>query len=993
MWYDLLVQPLVTIFQYLYLAVVKLTGNLGVSLILLSVVVNVILRPFLAWTSRIQDKERRLQEILAPQIAELKAQFHGAEQHARISELYHRYAYNPIYAIRSGMNLFIQLPLLTAAYIMLSSLDIMKGQSFWCIADLSQPDGLLWGVNLLPLLMTAINFLATLTTPQFSRRERGQAFFIAILFLVLLYNAPSALLVYWTTNNLIMLLKNFSGVLGRVFRGNELARLWNREVVPSAGWILGVRILTFAVAFGLLAVYAFYVRAEVAGENVNIITKNGVLFYNIYIFLFLFIFAFVWMLYTRFLEQGCLVSEWIIKTVCLLAGAVCSLFYLKFTLIPAIQALIPTGKTIRSSALQSAIFFVLQGLFLAFGFLLPVPEKKLSSLVDRMAGGREKTLFFASLFSILSFLCVFSPSILYKSDPSFLPNSLPVTIVQMASYGILSLWFFIFLWSLLPRLLQKIFSWIMAFFVCVFFINAFILTANYGSFDKVAFATVIPSSLTKISLAKDCCSVLLTLTIFSFLAWKKRIVRLVQAFAILSIAFIGTGFYCWFSTEPDGGEVDFQAQETFPAYHERLWSLSRNEKNVIGIFLDMFTGDHIQRILSEEPELVNKLEGFVYFPDTIATGNGTFLSSPSIYGGPSYKPAILNQMFPEKSLEEKFAEAYAILPNIFSEKGYNVVMAGYPYLKKDNPYFLTHITKESNILYGDDWGKDYIPHWLQWAKENHIEILKNKDSISPFIFMLSLFRGIPFCLRPIVYNKGQWLGNDISAPVLEAAFQDHFLPNISTIQFMGDFITVNSNEKPTFKMIYNVLPHLPWYLEAETLQPVVDPYPETKAPLDLVDGVIPEHYFTEKHVVHFISDFIASLKENGIYDNTRIVIFSDHDEFDSWRLTRIFDEYSYPGRPNALLMFKDFGEHGPLRTSEALMSCEDIPTLLLEGIAQVEGIPDMEELKALSAEDRIRTHFSPYAWSQPFSDKLFKLKELYEVKGTMFKKENWTKIQ
>ncbi|MBR1671792.1 MAG: YidC/Oxa1 family membrane protein insertase, partial [Fretibacterium sp.] len=199
MWYNLLFQPLVSIFQNIYLALVALTRNhLGLSLILLSVVMSVLLRPFMAWAARMQDKERKIQAILTPQIAEIRRDYRGAEQHAALSALYKRYGYNPLYALRSGMGLFIQLPFLMAAYAMLSSLEILRGQAFWGVADLSRPDGLLWGVNLLPLVMTGINVLATLTARNFSRRERAQAFVIAGLFLLLLYSAPSALLIYWT---------------------------------------------------------------------------------------------------------------------------------------------------------------------------------------------------------------------------------------------------------------------------------------------------------------------------------------------------------------------------------------------------------------------------------------------------------------------------------------------------------------------------------------------------------------------------------------------------------------------------------------------------------------------------------------------------------------------------------------------------------------------------------------------------------------------------
>ena len=96
----------------------------------------------------------------------------------------------------------MQLPFLTAAYFMLDKLTDIVGQAWWLIDDLSSPDALLGGLNLLPLLMTVINIVGAFFIKDFSRRDKIQASVIAVLFLVLLYNASSALLIYWTCNNL-----------------------------------------------------------------------------------------------------------------------------------------------------------------------------------------------------------------------------------------------------------------------------------------------------------------------------------------------------------------------------------------------------------------------------------------------------------------------------------------------------------------------------------------------------------------------------------------------------------------------------------------------------------------------------------------------------------------------------------------------------------------------------------------------------------------------
>lgn len=50
---------------------------------------------------KFQIEEKNIQEILSPQLEEIKKNFNGAEQHRKIQRLYKRYAYHPALAVRS----------------------------------------------------------------------------------------------------------------------------------------------------------------------------------------------------------------------------------------------------------------------------------------------------------------------------------------------------------------------------------------------------------------------------------------------------------------------------------------------------------------------------------------------------------------------------------------------------------------------------------------------------------------------------------------------------------------------------------------------------------------------------------------------------------------------------------------------------------------------------------------------------------------------------
>ena len=216
--YACTIYPLQLFYKYVYLACVRVTGSYGIGLIGLSLCCAVAFVPLGRMALNAKKREDLLQDIMQPQLDRIKDESTGAARQERIAKLYRRYGYHPLMSLRSAIGVLLQFPFLTAAYRMVQELTVLKGQPFWFITDLSVPDGLWNGVNALPIVMTLINFATVATAPNMRGKERVQAIVLALLFLWLLYDAPSALLVYWTCNNLNYLAQNF------VFRDKKATR-------------------------------------------------------------------------------------------------------------------------------------------------------------------------------------------------------------------------------------------------------------------------------------------------------------------------------------------------------------------------------------------------------------------------------------------------------------------------------------------------------------------------------------------------------------------------------------------------------------------------------------------------------------------------------------------------------------------------------------------------------------------------------------------------
>lgn len=214
---DILYYIFVFPFESLLLTIFEFFLSLGISsgaaVILLSISVNLIMIPLYWYAEIMQRKERAIREIMSPKIKEYKEVFKGNELFLYTQNLYKQHNYHPIYAFRSLLGLIFQIPFFIGAYYLLSNTNLLDNQSFLFINDLSKPDYLLTlmeiKVNILPFIMFIVSVVsAVLYSSLASIKENISLYVISFLFLILLYESPAGLLVYWTVSNIFGAFKN-----------------------------------------------------------------------------------------------------------------------------------------------------------------------------------------------------------------------------------------------------------------------------------------------------------------------------------------------------------------------------------------------------------------------------------------------------------------------------------------------------------------------------------------------------------------------------------------------------------------------------------------------------------------------------------------------------------------------------------------------------------------------------------------------------------------
>lgn len=250
---------LVSTYKILYLGIFDITSDYGLSLVLLSLFLYSALFPLNKKAQQIQNKEREIQAVIMPQITKIKETYSGQEQYEKIQRLYYRYSYHPIYAIRSAIGFVLQIPFLMAAYYMLTGLTEIKGVPWGGVPNLGEPDQLLAGINLLPFVMTFVTFLYAFVMPKLSKKEIVQTIIIGIIFLIILYPAPSALLIFWTCNLLWSLLHCLF-----------FDRLqWFSEYVERVGNFILENELAFHIIFALTLTVGIFIPLELYIKNAD----------------------------------------------------------------------------------------------------------------------------------------------------------------------------------------------------------------------------------------------------------------------------------------------------------------------------------------------------------------------------------------------------------------------------------------------------------------------------------------------------------------------------------------------------------------------------------------------------------------------------------------------------------------------------------------------------------------------------------------------------
>ncbi|MTI17152.1 membrane protein insertase YidC [Rhodobacteraceae bacterium RKSG542] len=220
-WFYFLTKPMFWVIDWLY----TITGNFGVAILLVTVIVKAIFFP-LANKSYVSMSKMKL---VQPQMNEIREKYKDdrQKQQQALMELYKQEKINPL---AGCLPILIQIPVFFSLYkVLFVTIEMRHAPFFGWIQDLSAPDpttifnlfGLIpWDppsilmIGIWPLIMGVTMFLQMKMNPAPAEPAQQMIFnWMPVIFTFMLATFPAGLVIYWAWNNFLSIVQQ--GVIMR----------------------------------------------------------------------------------------------------------------------------------------------------------------------------------------------------------------------------------------------------------------------------------------------------------------------------------------------------------------------------------------------------------------------------------------------------------------------------------------------------------------------------------------------------------------------------------------------------------------------------------------------------------------------------------------------------------------------------------------------------------------------------------------------------------
>ena len=887
--YLIFIYPIVQIIEIVYMLIYKIFNSPGISVIGVSFAVTLLCLPLYIVAEKWQEKEREITNILKPKITKIKKVFKGDEQFMILSTYYKQNHYHPIYALRNSFGILIQIPFFLAAYSFISHLEFLKDYQFLFIKDMGSPDQLLsigsLSINILPVLMTLINIISgILYTYKLQTRDRVQVFVTAVLFLILLYNSVAGLVVYWTMNNILSLVKNI------------FYKLKNPKKI------------LFGIFYSFMMISVFYLLV---------------------------------------LNSGALKKRLFLSSALLLCGAV-----------PIIYTIIINKKIFSKQvdSRQRNILFIFSSLILFLLAGIAIPSSAIATAPEE--------------FSFIDSI---------RSPFPFIINS------SAQAFGLFFFWP-VCLFYLFNNKIKNIFTFLFSFLALLSIINVFILKGNYSTLSNTfKFNSLSGLAVFPLLMVFSIISILLVFSfvLFVFLRNKMLVINNLSIIVIVSLAAL-TVFNITKINSDYKKIITLNSRKVIESYSlQPVFSFSREKQNVMVIMADCAINGYIQPIFDENPELKQTYSGFTLFPNTLSFALHTIMGAPPIWGGYEYAPLEMNKR-DSIQLVDKHNEALLLMPTLLSQAGYNITVTDPPWANYASINDTSIYDDLENVTAFNSIG-EYTSSW--YSLNNFEDNQYTSKKIFRNTIWFSFLSIMPPFLRIVIYDDGWYWGNEEYIDTLTK-----FINSYAVLDFLPRLTTFDS-DKPSVILMTNDTTHDLALLQYPDYVPVNVVTKFGKGPYSR-----DPYYHINSAFYLKLGTFLQFLKDQNIYDNTRIIIVSDHStNYSKFKIGDSSKDIDIVKREgfNAVLLFKDFNDSGSLKSDMAFMTNADVPLMALKDLVDPVNPFTGNLLTDNSKKDGVVVTINHLPQAYLHGKNKFKIQnnQWVHIHDNIFDKKNWSYIK
>lgn len=477
-----------------------------------------------------------------------------------------------------------------------------------------------------------------------------------------------------------------------------------------------------------------------------------------------------------------------------------------------------------------------------------------------------------ALSFLMSFLlCIYAPIDLYLTNFSefwMRPSLLipPIAVLFVGIFAVLSLGFIV------AKLINSTFYKICLGIVSGTFIGLYIqgnfFLKNLPSMDgtKPVWSD-FPAERLK-SIIAFAVPILVMVALFVIFRKKEKTLKNATVIGSLciSLMLIFTLTFLFIST-------DTTKKRTLTSTYTNEFVMS-NDKNMVVLILDAVDGDKFTEALERDGELADELDGFTYYDDALSSYPYTSRSLPMIFSGKWYENDSKFSNYRMNAFDKS-----PLISKLESEK-YNIGI--YEKYDMDLSYDVFKNRFDNCIAARMDYSSRYSYE---------------------LILSMAAVKYAPWDLKHYGWELDRYQQKCRYSDATTTAFDWSDLTFYNSIKNENPICVA---DEKSARIIHLHGAHVPFQYDKK-LEKILD---EKDASYESnIDAC-----------VTLLKQYIARLKESGVYDNSAIVILADH----GYSCSEEYNDEYILGRMHPMLMMKGIGEKHSLQYSSAPIAYEDL---------------------------------------------------------------------